>query len=155
MSILAEWRCGPIRAGVSKKQTCVKISDVTSSPVGWMTEMLHESGRALLTVGVGVLAQLCLGLPVGSVAGFVRQAGRHGGGGDHGLEGALPLLHVELRVEDDDVDFGHVEHPEGHGRAQVHGDGQRGRLDVELKRFGQSHMTISRFLRFVSGQFEH
>lgn len=35
-------------------------------------------------------------------------------------------------MEDDDVDFGHVEHPEGHRRAQVHGDGQRGCLDVKL-----------------------
>lgn len=36
-------------------------------------------------------------------------------------------------MEDDDVDFGHVEHAERHGRAQVHGDGQRGGLDVELE----------------------
>lgn len=110
-----------------------------------MTEIItcvHEVGglSALLTVGVGVFAQLRLGLPVGSVAGFVGQSGRHGGGRDDGLEGAFPLLHVELRVEDDDVDFGHVEHPEGHGRAQVHGDGQRGRLDVELKWFEQSRV---------------
>lgn len=57
---------------------------------------------------------------------------RHGGGCDDCFEGAFPLLHVELRVEDDDVDFGHVEHPEGHGCTQVHGDGQRGSLDVQL-----------------------
>lgn len=93
---------------------------------------LASAREALLTVGVHVLAQLRLGLSVGPVAGLVGQAGRHGGGGDHGFEGALPLLHVELRVEDDDVDFGHVEHPEGHGRAEVHGDGEGGGLDVEL-----------------------
>ena len=86
----------------------------------------------ILTVGVDVLAQLRPGLPVGSVAGLVGEAGRHGGGRNDGLERALPLLHVELRVEDNDVDFGHVEHPEGHGGAQVHGDGQRGGLDVQL-----------------------
>lgn len=61
------------------------------------------------------------------------QSGRHGGGRDDCFEGTFPLLHVELRVEDDDVDFGHVEHPEGHGCTQVHGDGQCGGLDVELE----------------------
>lgn len=93
-----------------------------------------------LTVGVDVLTQLRLGLPVGSVAGLVGESGRHGGGGDDGFEGAFPLLHVELRVEDDDVDFGHVEHPERHGRTQVHGDGQCGRLDVQLR---TEHGTVS------------
>lgn len=35
-------------------------------------------------------------------------------------------------MEDDDVDLGHVEHSQSYGRAQIHGDGQRGGLDVEL-----------------------
>ncbi len=35
-------------------------------------------------------------------------------------------------MEDDDIDFGHVEHSQSHGRTQIHGDGQRGGLDVEL-----------------------
>lgn len=88
---------------------------------------------SVLTVGVDVLTQLRLGLPVGSVAGLVGESGRHGGGCDHGFEGTFALLHVELRVEDDDVDFGHVEHPKGHGCTQVHRDGQCGRLDVQLR----------------------
>lgn len=86
----------------------------------------------VLTVWVDVLTQLRLGLSVGPVAGLVGESGRHGGGCDDGFEGTFPLLHVEFRVEDDDVDFGHVEHPEGHGRTQVHGDGQCSCLDVQL-----------------------
>lgn len=92
-----------------------------------------DNKQLVLTVGVHVLAQLRLGLPVGPVGGLVGESGRHGGGCGDGLEGALPLLHVEFWVEDDDVDFGHVEHAEGHGGAQVHGDGQGGGLDVELR----------------------
>lgn len=86
----------------------------------------------VLTVWVDVLTQLRLGLSVGPVTGLVGESGRHGSGSDDGFEGTFPLLHVEFRVEDDDVDFGHVEHPEGHRRTQVHGDGQCGRLDVQL-----------------------
>lgn len=41
-------------------------------------------------------------------------------------------------MKDDDVDFGHVEHPEGNGRTQVHRDGQCGRLDVQLGANGES-----------------
>lgn len=36
-------------------------------------------------------------------------------------------------MEDDHVDLGHVEHTQCHGGAQVHGDGQRGGLDVKLR----------------------
>lgn len=93
---------------------------------------LFSPVSSTLTVGVDVLAQLRLCLSVGPVAGLVRQSGRHGGSRDDGLEGSFPLLHVELWVEDDDVDFGHVEHPQGDGRTQVHGDGQGGCLDVQL-----------------------
>lgn len=49
---------------------------------------------SILTAGVYVLTQLCLGLSVGSVTGFVGKSGRHGGGSDYRLEGAFPLLHV-------------------------------------------------------------
>lgn len=112
---------------------CLRFIDcvlAVSSSALWVDAWTASSG---LTVGVHVLTQLRLGLPVGPVAGFVGQSGRHGGGRDDGLEGSLPLLHVELRVEDDDVDFGHVEHPQSDGGAQVHRDGQRGGLDVELQ----------------------
>lgn len=87
----------------------------------------------VLTVGVHVLAELSLGLAVGAVAGLVGQPRGHRGRRHHGLEAALALLHVELGVEDDDVNLGHVEHPQRHRRAQVHGDGERGGLDVELR----------------------
>lgn len=86
----------------------------------------------LLTVGVHIFTQFGFGLAVGSVAGLVRQARGHGGRRHHGFEAALPFLHIELRVEDDDVDLGHVQHTEGHRCAQIHRDGQRGGLDVQL-----------------------
>ncbi len=41
--------------------------------------------------------------------------------------------HVLLRVEDDDVDFGHVEHPQRHRRAEAERDGEGGGLDVHLE----------------------
>ena len=99
-----------------------------------MLQSLIIIGSSVLTVGVHVFTQLRLGLAVGPVAGLVAESGRHGGYRDNGFKRAFPLLHVELWVEDDHVDFWHVEHPEGHGRTEVHGDGQRGRLDVELQR---------------------
>lgn len=111
---------------------------------------------SILTAGLHVLTQLCFGLSVGPVTGLVGEPGRHGGGGDHSLEGSFPLLHVELRVEDDDVDFGHVEQAEGDRGAQVHGDGERGGLNVELgsrkQRFSSwtkplSHKTANILMR--------
>ncbi|TNN67350.1 E3 ubiquitin-protein ligase TRAIP [Liparis tanakae] len=57
----------------------------------------------------------------------------HGGGLHHGLEAALPLLDVLLRVEDDDVDLGDVEHAQGHGGAQAHGHREGGGLDEHLQ----------------------
>lgn len=107
-------------------------SIINNDHAGGKHEGRGPAGAARLTVGLQVLAQLRLGLAVGPVGGLVGQPGRHGGGGDHGLEGALPLLDVELRVEDDDVDLGDVEQAEGDGGAQVHGDGEGGGLDVEL-----------------------
>lgn len=50
------------------------------------------------------------------------------------LEAAFAFLHVLLWVEDDDVDLGDIEHPEGNEGAQAHGDGQRCRLNVYLGR---------------------
>lgn len=50
-----------------------------------------------------------------------------------GLEAPLALLHVLLRVEQDDVGLGHVEHAEGYRGAQAQGHGQRGCLDVDLR----------------------
>ena len=35
------------------------------------------------------------------------------------LEAPFPLLHVLLRVEQDDVGFGYIEHAEGHRRTQA------------------------------------
>lgn len=37
-------------------------------------------------------------------------------------------------MEQDDVGFGHIEHAEGHRRAQAQGHSQCGRLDVDLSR---------------------
>lgn len=70
----------------------------------------------VLTHGVSsrVFTQLRLGLSVGPLTGFLGQTRGHGGCRDHGLEAPLPLLHVLLRVEEDDVDFGHVEHAQGY-----------------------------------------
>lgn len=56
-----------------------------------------------------------------------------GGRLHHGLEAALPLLDVLLRVEDDDVDLGDVEHAERDGGAQAHGHRQGGGLDEHLE----------------------
>lgn len=36
-------------------------------------------------------------------------------------------------MEDDDVDLGDVEHAQGHGGAQAHGDRQSGGLDEHLQ----------------------
>lgn len=48
------------------------------------------------------------------------------------LEAPFPLGNVLLWVEEDDVDFGHVEHSQRHGGRQAEGDGQGGGLDVHL-----------------------
>lgn len=51
----------------------------------------------------------------------------------HSLEAAFPLLDVLLRVEDDDVDLGDVEHAQRDGGAQAHGHSQGGGLDEHLE----------------------
>lgn len=67
----------------------------------------------------------------------------HSGRLDHGFEAALPLLDILLRVEDDDVDLGDVEHAQGHGGAQAHGNCQGGGLDEHLQ---QRHGRLERAL---------
>lgn len=57
----------------------------------------------------------------------------HGSRLNHGFKAALSLLDVLLRVEDDDVDFGDIEHAQGYGGAQAHGHGQSGGLDEHLQ----------------------
>ena len=74
-----------------------------------------------------------LGLSVGFVVGLLGQVCGHGGRLHHGLEAALSLLDVLLRVEDDDVHLGDVEHAQGHGGAQAHGHRQCGGLDEHLR----------------------
>lgn len=78
--------------------------------------------------------RLHLGLPVLSLAVLMRQARGHGGRLHHSFEAAFSLLDVLLRVEDDDVDLGDVEHAQGHCGTQAHGDGQSGGLDEHLQR---------------------
>lgn len=77
---------------------------------------------------------LALGLSILFVAGLLRQARGHSGCLHHCFETALPLLDVLLRVEDDDVDLGDVEHAQGYGGAQAHGHGQGRGLDEHLER---------------------
>lgn len=104
---------------------------------------------------------LRLGLSVLSVAGLLGQACGHGGRLHHSFEAALSLLDVLLRVEDDDVDLGDVEHAQGHGGAQAHGDRQSGGLDEHLQWkprksvwfYSQGNIYISgchRFFFFIS-----
>lgn len=48
------------------------------------------------------------------------------------LEAAFSFGYVLLGVEEDDVDLGHVEHPQRHRGRQAERDGQGGSLDVHL-----------------------
>lgn len=48
------------------------------------------------------------------------------------LEAAFPLGYVLLRVKEDDINLGHVEHPQRDRGRQAEGDGQGGGLDVHL-----------------------
>ena len=83
------------------------------------SNQLNETQTPRLTVGLHALAELRLHLAVGPLGGQLGQLAGHGGGGDNGLEAALALGHVLLRVEDDDVDLGHVEHAQRHGGAHM------------------------------------
>lgn len=76
---------------------------------------------------------LDFGLSVLFVAGLLRQARGHSGCLHHCFEAALSLLDVLLRVEDDDIDLGYVEHAQGYGGAQAHGHGQGRGLDEHLE----------------------
>lgn len=87
----------------------------------------------VLTLRLQAFAQLRLGLPIGSESSLGVELVGHGGGGDHGLEATRALGHVLLRVEENHVDLGHVEQPEGHRGTETHRDGQRGRLNVHLQ----------------------
>lgn len=98
---------------------------------GWGPE--GEGRTRTLTRSLKVLAELRLGFTIGPEAALLRELVGHGGGGDDGFEAALALGHILLRVEEDDVDLGHVEHPQGHRGAQTHRDRQRCRLDVQLE----------------------
>lgn len=57
------------------------------------------------------------------------------------LEAAFSFRYVLLGVEEDDVDLGHVEHPQRHGGRQAERDGQGGSLDVHL---GERHTERKR-----------
>lgn len=78
--------------------------------------------------------RLDFGLSVLFVVGFLGKVRGHGRRLHHGFEAALSLLDVLLWVEDDNVDFGDVEHSQGHGGAQAHGHRQSGGLDEHLQR---------------------
>lgn len=96
---------------------------------------VHQSIRlSLLTSGLHALTQLRLHLAVGSLGCQLRQLAGHCGGGDDGLEAALVFGNVLLRMKDNHVDLWHVEHSQRDGGAEAEGDGQRGRLDVHLRR---------------------
>ena len=90
-----------------KNERCVQTFD-------WYCRQTKvcERATALLTVWIHILAQLGLGLAVGSVTGLVREARGHGCSRHHRLEAALALLDIQLGVENNDIDFRHVEHPQ-------------------------------------------
>lgn len=96
---------------------------------------LWDSLSGLLTHGVssGVLTQLSLSLSVWPLVGLLGQTRWHCGSCDHSLEATLPLLYIHLRVEDNYVYLGHVEHAQCYRGTEVHGDGQGGRLNVQLE----------------------
>lgn len=94
--------------------------------------------------------RLDLGLSVLFVVGLLGQVRGHGGRLHHCFEAALSLLHVLLRVEDDDIDLGYVEHAQGHGGAQAHGHSQGCGLDKHLEqRRSRSERCLLSFLRFL------
>lgn len=95
--------------------------------------------------------RLDLGLSILFVVGLLGQVRGHGGCLYHCFEAALSLLHVLLRVENDDIDLGYVEHAQGHGGAQAHGHCQGRGLDKHLEQrhskserclFSQNSMSI-------------
>lgn len=61
------------------------------------------------------------------------------------LKAAFPFGYVLFRVKEDDVDLGHVEHPQRHRGRQAERDGQGGSLDIHLRERGdrgrQSHLS--------------
>lgn len=85
--------------------------------------------------------RLNLGLPILFVIGLLGQVSRHGGCLHHCFEAALSLLDVLLRVENDDVDLGYVEHAQRHGGAQAHGHCQGCGLDEHLEKTATCQCT--------------
>lgn len=77
--------------------------------------------------------RLDFGLSILFVVGLLGQVRGHGGCLHHCFEAALSLLDVLLRVEDDDIDLGYVEHAQGHGGTQAHGYCQGRGLDEHLE----------------------
>lgn len=71
------------------------------------------------------------------VVGFLREMSGNSGRLGHGFEAALAFLNVLLWVEDDDINFGDVQHAEGHRGTQAHGHGQRGGLNEHLVQGGK------------------
>lgn len=67
------------------------------------------------------------------------------------LEAAFPLGYVLLRVKEDDINLGHVQHPQRDGGRQAEGDGQGGGLDVHLGdtgREGEKGRETDSFITF-------
>lgn len=89
--------------------------------------------KTVLTTIVPTLTEFGFHLSIGPFTGQLAELVCHGGSGDDGLEAALAFGHVLLRVQDNDVDFGHVKHPQRHGRTQAQRDGQCGCLNVHLE----------------------
>lgn len=92
-----------------------------------------SSCKSHLTLRFQVFAELRLGLSVGAEPSLLRELVGHGGRCHHRLEAPLALGDVLLRVEEDDVHLGHVEHAQGHRGTQTHRDGERRGLDVHLQ----------------------
>lgn len=112
---------GPSSTSQKEQQTCPVVSiDGCFPPLLPLQRLLRP-------------VRLNLWLPVLFVVRFLRQVCGHSGSLHHGLEAAFPLLNVLLRVEDDDIDLGNVEHPQRDGGAQAHGHRQGGGLDEHLE----------------------
>lgn len=89
------------------------------------------------TLCLETFAEFGLGLPVGPQASFGVELVGHGGRSDHSLQAALALGYILLGMEENHVDLRHVEHSQRDGRAEAHGDGQGGGLDIQLYETGR------------------
>lgn len=59
------------------------------------------------------------------------------------LKAAFPFRHILLGVKEDNVDFGHIEHPQRHRGRQAEGDGQGGGLDIHLNRHRERGVIVT------------